>query len=331
MKCSDCALFMEENGSEGNHICFLCTGTFVTSEEMNSNICKYTGESITDEYASRKFWLDPIDYFHSKIDDIQEILNFANSIKSQNQTISERIVVMLYSQLVTSIEVYLSEKFKQGLQSKKGFENFIKKYSWPKKYTPSELYGNMEDVVKNEIESINFQNFYVSGKVFKIAFDVDILNFPEDIKKNIAKILRFRHALVHQDEIWENGSFVKISSEQILADIEVSVKFIQLINREFEKNIGIPSEIKMTRVKIDELDEREIKSCDECPLGSRFDENTVTCFEGAYDGIGFGIDKIEWKNLLCGGKTFKEAMHQRKLLGENALFGHIHMIPKKEQ
>ena len=77
MKCSDCALFMEYTGPDGNYICFLCTGTFVTSKEMISNICKYTGESITEEYASIKYWLNPFEDFQSKIRDIQEILNYA--------------------------------------------------------------------------------------------------------------------------------------------------------------------------------------------------------------------------------------------------------------
>jgi hypothetical protein len=49
MKCEDCALFVGKIGHDGNYHCDLCNGTFITSEEKNSDLCKYTKEKITDQ------------------------------------------------------------------------------------------------------------------------------------------------------------------------------------------------------------------------------------------------------------------------------------------
>lgn len=77
-------MFEEKKNLDGNYICNLCTGTFVKSDERDSDKCKYTGEEITDHYITRKFWLNPIDYFYTKIEDMKEVLEFSKSIASSN-------------------------------------------------------------------------------------------------------------------------------------------------------------------------------------------------------------------------------------------------------
>lgn len=145
--------------------------------------------------------------------------------------------------------------------------------------------------------------------------------------------MRYRHGIIHSDEIWENGKFIKLTPESIKKDIEYIKEFISNINDEFRKKIGVPSEIKWLKVKVEQLkDERIIKNCEECPLGSKFDKNFITCFYGAYDGIGFGVEKKEWKNTpFCDEITYTEAFRQRKWLGEGALFNQIHFIPVKDK
>lgn len=331
MRCRDCALFSGKVLPNGSYICGLCTGTFIQSNEINSNICKYTLETITEEYASRKFWLDPYDYFSIKINEIKELLDFAVSISDINSRISERLISILYSQLVTALEVFLYEKFKQGIQSEKALDNFIKNYHWSQKYTIDQIYGNIKingikGLVDDEINKISFQNFEVCGVIYKAAFDIDILNFPDDIKRNITRVLRYRHALVHEDEIWDKGSFIKVDSKLLKADIDIVKEYIRLISRAFVETIGHASEIKMSRIKTEHLDDHTIDSCEECPLGVRENEEIIVCFEGAYDGLGFGIEKVHWNEPICGGLTFREAMCERKSLGENAMFDYIRCI-----
>ena len=267
-----------------------------------------------------------MDYFDSKIGEISEILSHLAALPDKR--LSDKIVGILYSQLVTALEVCLREKFRQGLQSESGFRNFVRNYPWPKKYTPGQLFENIERVVDDEINHINFQNFHECGRVYQTAFAIDFFKLPERLKKDISRILRYRHALIHQDEIWEEGRFVRISPKLLRFDIAVSRKFIQAINGEFVKKMGFASESKMTKVKVEELEDRAIRSCDGCPLGARLDDNTITCFEGAYDGLGFGLDKLVWNTPICGGMTFREAMRQRQILGKEALFGHVHLIPE---
>jgi hypothetical protein len=329
MKCRECALFSGKVLPNGDYICNLCAGAIILPCEADSDKCKYTIETITDEYASRKFWLDPIDYFGTKMDEIEELLKFADSITNTNNRISERLISVLYSQLVTALEVFLYEKFKQGMQCEKAFDNFVKDYHWAQKYTPNEIHHSIEEIVNKEIDKLSFQNFEICGIAYRVAFGIDILTFPADIKKNITRVLRYRHALVHEDEVWDNESFIKISSKLLHADIGIVKEYVNLINKAFIDNIGRASEIKMLRIKTDHLEENEIDTCEKCPLGVRYNEETITCFEGAYDGLGFGIEKAYWTEPICGRLTFREAMEQRKILGEHARFGEIHLIPQK--
>ena len=324
-------MFEEKKNLDGNYICYLCTGTFVKPDEIDAVRCKYTGEVITNQYASRKYWLNPIEYFYSKIEDIKEVLEFSKLIARSNQKISELLIPMLYSQLVTAIEVFLNEKFKQGLQSEEIFDNFVVNYKWNQKYTPNQLHKNIHQIVKDEIERFNFQNFYECGYLYKIAFNIDVFSFPKDLKRNINRILRYRHGLVHQDEIWEKNRFVRIDYQILKSDIEHASNFVKLLIEQFESTIGIAPEMKFFKVKTENLDEGQINSCEECPLGERIEENLISCYEGAYDGIGFSIKKEDWKSHpYCEEMTFKEAMRQRKLLGEKGIFGRIALVHKED-
>lgn len=328
MECKDCAMFDNRKDIDGNYICYLCSGTYVSPKEKESNVCKYTGEPITDEYASKKFWMSPIDYFHSKLDEIEIIIKFAQNTLKSDDNLRQIVASVLYSQLVTALEVYLREKFQQGMESNKAFNNFIKKHLWKRKYYPHEIYGNIKQLVNAEVSKLNFQSFGEIGRVYEDAFGVKIFGFPKSLKREISRILRYRHSLIHQDEIWEKGRFVKIDLPQLQSDVETAKDFVMNVQESFEENIGFASEIKMERVKIEMIkDYRAIDNCKKCPLGLKFNAKTIVCFEGAYDGIGFGMTASEWKDPACGGISFREAMRQRKILGEKALFGQINLIP----
>ena len=320
-------MFGNEKNPEGNYDCYLCSGTFVTPEEQELDCCKYTGEVVTEEYASKRFWMLPFEYFFSKIEQIEKIINFALELLKRKPEIKQELTSILYSQLITALEVCLREQFKIGMESPKGFDNFIKKHSWDTKFYPNEIHGNIKELVNKEIEKINFQNFTQTGNAYKAAFDVDIFSFPESLKCEINRILRYRHFLIHQDEIWEEGHLIKIDISRLQKDMEITKEFIGKIEDDFGKNIGYPSEIRMIRVNLDAIkDDRPITDCRKCPLGEKHGANVIVCFEGAYDGIGFGVPKSDWKNA-CKDMTFKEAMRQRKMLGEKALFGSISLIP----
>ena len=320
-------MFANEKNPEGNYDCYLCSGTSVTPEEQELECCKYTGEVITEEYASKRFWMLPFEYFYSKNEQIEKIINFALQSLKKKPEIRQELTSILYSQLITALEVCLREQFKIGMESPKAFDNFIKKHIWDSKFYPNEIHGNIKELVNKEIEKTNFQNFVQIGNAYKAAFDVDIFSFPELLKCEINRILRYRHFLIHQDEIWEEGHLIRIDLPRLQKDMEITKDFVGKIEEDFGKNIGYPSEIKMIRLNVEAIKEdRLITDCRKCPLGLRFDANTIVCFEGAYDGIGFGIKKSEWKKA-CKDMTFKEAMRQRKILGEKALWGSISLIP----
>jgi len=332
MKCKDCAMFDGKKDTDGNYLCYLCSGTYVSPKEKERNVCKYTGEPITDNYASKKFWMPPIEYFQSKLEDIEAITSHSLKALKSSKSLRQKFANVLYSQLVTALEVYLREKFRQGMESPKAFSSFVSKHLWKAKYYPNEIYGNVKQLVNMETDKINFQDFTEAGRAYETAFGVGIFSFPNSLKREVNRILRYRHSLIHQDEIWDKEHFIKIDFPQLQSDIAITKDFVARIEDAFEKNIGIASEAKMERVKLEIVtDEKNIGTCEKCPLGMRFDSETVVCFEGAYDGIGFGMKKSEWLNPPCGGISFKEAMRQRKILGERALFGRISLIPIEEK
>lgn len=228
---------------EGNYYCGLCTGTFVSPEEQDSEVCKYLGLPITDEYASKRFWMLPFECFQTKISQIMTIIDFARQSLKVKHELRQELTSILYSQLVTALEVYLREEFKVGMENPKGFANFVKRHVWDTKYYPSEIHGNIKQLVSKESEKINFQNFSQVGNVYKAAFDVDIFSFPETLKREINRILRYRHCLIHQGEIWENHHLIRIDLPQLQQDITVTKDFVVRINKDFEENIGIPYEI----------------------------------------------------------------------------------------
>ena len=218
------------------------------------------------------------------------------------------------------------------MESPKAFDNFVRRHLWKTKYYPHEIYGNIKQIVNAEANKINFQSFSETGRVYEVAFGVDIFSFPKSLKRGINRILRYRHSLIHQDEIWEDGRFIKIDLPQLQSDIATTKEFVSRVQESFEENVGVASEITMGRVKLEVIkDERTIDNCEKCPLGMRFDSKTIVCFEGAYDGIGFGMRASEWRDPPCGGISFQEAMRQRKILGEKALFGQINLIPVEKE
>ena len=332
MKCKNCAMFANEKNTEGTFGCYLFNGAFVSPEEQELERCKYTGENITEEYASKRFWMLPFEYFYSKMKQIENITDFAQKSLKGRVAIRQELASILYSQLVTALEVCLREQFKIGMESPKAFNNFVKKHVWDSKYYPNEIHNNIKQLVDKEVEKINFQNFAELGDVYKAAFDVDIFSFTEPLKREMNRILRYRHFLVHQDEIWERGHLVKIDLPQLQQDMKLVEDFIDKIDDDFGKSIGYPSEIKMSRLNLESIkDERTVADCQQCPLGQKFDANNIVCYEGAYDGIGFGMKRAEWKKPMCGGISFKEAMRQRKILGEKALFGSMSLIPIRKK
>jgi hypothetical protein len=233
-------MFTNLKSPEGEYYCNLCTGTVVSEEEKESEICRYLDEPITDEYASKKFWMLPLEAFRTRLSELDMIINFMNQSLKTKPKIEQELVNVLYSQLVTALEVYLREKFKVGMINPKGFASFVRHHVWDTKYYPSELHDNMQELVAREIEKINFQNFAQIGNAYKAAFDIDIFSFPEKLKREVNRILRYRHCLTHQGEIWENHHLVRIDLSQLQQDISLLKTFVDRIDDEFEKKIGTP-------------------------------------------------------------------------------------------
>ena len=134
------------------------------------------------------------------------------------------------------------------------------------------------------------------------------------------------------DEIWEKDRFVRIDYQILKTDIDHASNFVKLLIDQFESTIGVAPELKFFKVKTENFDEKQINSCEECPLGEKLEENLISCYCGAYDGMGFSVKKEDWKSFpYCEEETFKEAMRQRKLLGEKGIFGRISFVLQEDR
>jgi hypothetical protein len=91
---------------------------------------------------------------------------------------------------------------------------------------------------------------------------VDIFGFPEALKREINRILRHRHCLVHQDEIWEDGQFIRTDFPKLESDIATTKDIVSRIQESFKEKIGTSWEIARALKHIDEEVE-ESKSPDE--------------------------------------------------------------------
>jgi hypothetical protein len=226
--------------AEGNYYCNLCTGTEVSPEKKDLEFCQYLDLPVTDEFASKRFWMLPYEYFETRMSEIEDMINFASqSLKTQHE-IRQELTNILYAQLVTILEVYLREKFKVGMINPDGFDNFVKRHIWENKYYPSEVHGNIKRLVSEESEKVNFQNFVQVGNVYKEAFNIDIFSFSKTLKGAVNRILRYRHCIVHQGEIWENHRLIRIDLPQLQQDIIFLKEFVSRIDSDFEKSIGTP-------------------------------------------------------------------------------------------
>lgn len=263
-------MFTNLKDIEGDYYCSLCTGTFVSPKEKESNVCKFIGEPITAEWASKKFWTLPFDYFHSKLDGIEAIIKFAQNTLGSDDNLRPTLASVLYSQLVTALEIYLREKFHQGMESPKAFDNFVRSHLWKAKYYPNEVYENIKQLVDAEVGKINFQSFREVGGVYRSAFGVNIFGFPKSLKRDINRVLRYRHCLVHQDEILEDGQFIRMDFLRLQTDIATTKDFVSRVQESFKENIGTTWEIVPGLRHIDEEVEKR-KSPDE-----KNDESTKT-------------------------------------------------------
>lgn len=232
-------MFTNIMDAEGNYCCNLCTGTVVSPEKKDLEFCQYLDQPVTEEFASRKFWMLPFEAFGDRMYEMERIIGFIKDEHAEDE-IKGELISVIYAQLVTTFEVYFREKFKVGIINPKGFKDFVANYQWDKKYFPNELYGNMEQLVIEEMEKINFQNFSQVGNIFKGAFGVDIFAFPDVIKSEINRILRYRHSLIHQGEIWDNHHLIRLTISQLESDMQSLKSFIGKVDKEFERNIGTP-------------------------------------------------------------------------------------------
>ena len=199
----------------------------VTFDEKNVEYDEFDEfDWIQDTNGSEYF-----ESFKNSLKEIKDIQSISVLADETNTTLNK----MLYSQLVTCLEVYLSSALVSNLFSKKEFYiRFVESYLPFQKTTIQlskvfETYSNMDSIIKKELGSIIFHNIPKVSCIYKGVFGITFPSIPD-----ICKIISTRHDLVHRNGMDKDGNKIDISKTQLDEAFDTINSFVSSINSSLE-------------------------------------------------------------------------------------------------
>lgn len=148
---------------------------------------------------------------------------------------------MIYSNVITAMESYLSDTIKRTVLSRKAIKlRFIEKHkAFSEKIKISEIFEYIEKIdklVSDEIDKISFHNIVTVKNLYIDVLDCDFNHI--DVSRLIDYV-SVRHDIVHRNGMKTNGDLIELSQD----DVTVMMDFVQSFID------GIES--KMVRSRID--------------------------------------------------------------------------------
>ena len=134
----------------------------------------------------------------------------------------------LYISIFATLETYLNNRLSEELEKNNHkCEQLILKYNMHRHYTSKDIINGPKIVAKEILDSIIYHNLPKVNSLFKIVFELDILNILET--KRLFQIIKIRHKIVHQSgRINEVKIFVR--EYAILKDMTLINKWLQNID-----------------------------------------------------------------------------------------------------
>ena len=215
-----------------------CSGSFIYLDDIDEDYPVAFFEKY-DEYDEFDWIHDTnsseyYESFKNSLTEIKYIQNISFLAGETNTTLNK----MLYSQLITCLEVYLSSALASNVFSKKEYYNrFVESYAPFQKSTIQiskvlETYSNMESIIKNELSSIVYHNIPKVSKIYNGVFGI---SFPPI--DDICKIISTRHDLVHRNGMDKAGNKIEISKAQLDDVFDKINIFVSSINSSLDSII----------------------------------------------------------------------------------------------
>ncbi len=184
--------------------------------------------------------------FKNNITQIKELINTKN-VNIQNEVLEEFLRKLLYGNVITSLETYLSDEFTRIVINDKGLiSNYVKE---SKKFNGdktkfSEIYSNMLLESKNgndisieryvrskciaDIRDLTFHNLNLIKPLYKNVLGID---FPKNLD-SIYRAIEIRHDLIHRNGKDKNDKTLRITYTQLTKIIRDSISFANHIHKQ---------------------------------------------------------------------------------------------------
>jgi len=169
--------------------------------------------------------------YRNGIDSLVKLLN----IKIWDRKLKRAFRKMIYANIVTIMEAYLSDTFIKTVLSDVSLQRkFIESNPnyHKEKIEISNVYNWLENVIKNindELIDITYHNIWKIQKLYKSVLGID---FPEDLT-DIQQIILFRHDLIHRDGKTKDGDILNVTLQDIKNAVEIINEFVSFLERQF--------------------------------------------------------------------------------------------------
>jgi len=155
---------------------------------------------------------------------------------------------MIYSNVITSMESYLSETMKRHVLNRHAIKRrFIETHTvFNKNIKESDVFSFMDGLDKRISEEIDKISFHNIGTARELYNNVLLCDFPEDKLSDLANCIKIRHDIVHRNGKSTDGFVVSVTQD----DVEMVIRLVHRIIEYIDKQIisGLPDD-KMNIVK----------------------------------------------------------------------------------
>lgn len=203
-------------------------------DELNNECCEWTSTDSPKDYENSylSFIGSEIESFSSFNRNIKHVKQISKI--NTNGDLQNHLLGMLYVNVITSMETYLSDVFlNKILEDNNKLVKFVENNPEFKNKTfkLSQIFKqikSIEDDVKIHLLGLMWHNINKIKPMFKSTLDI---NFPKDLSA-ICKAVLKRHDLVHRGGKNKDGDTIIVTEEELAEVIDNVCDFIESVNKQ---------------------------------------------------------------------------------------------------